>query len=161
SYPFPSAGYSSTIVEGGVSLGTSRTLSEASAITDAVPLALRRGAIDYSTSSKSLLANLRGTKFELPAPALDRAAVMAEVPSRAHLRMGTTEIATKRLTTEVAGDVEATRISVGMDGGSLDSLGMRRTADGVRLEWVRGSVEADRTILQEVANEVAAADTAA
>jgi hypothetical protein len=155
SYSYPSAGYPKTFTEGGVSLGSSKSLKTASQIQEEIPLQLRRGGLDYSVSkpgklSELKLANLKKTTFEFPPPQVDRVAVKASIPERARLRVGPTEMVAKRLTTEVVLRDGGGRIALETERGALGELHLGRTGDRVHLVWRDGGVEADRVVLEDV-----------
>jgi len=155
SYLFPSAGFPWTYIEGGVSLGSERSLNAASSIKSDIPLNLRRGALDYLQSKSGGLANLRGTIFELPRPEANGAHVLAELPQGARLRTGPTEISATSLTTDIAREADGARIAVGTDGGSVGMLHGESVPEGMRLDWRPGSIDADRVVLDRIANRAA------
>ena len=155
SYPFPIAGSLSAFIEGGVSLGSSKSLKAASRIQHEIPPALRRGTLDYSVSKPShaadlKLANLKKTTFEFPPARQKQASVKMTFPETARSRVGPTEMRVKALKTEIALEGGQGRITLETERGAMGGLHFESTDNGVRLLWRDGHIEADRVVLEDI-----------
>jgi hypothetical protein len=154
-YVFPSAGFLSTYVEGGVSLGSSKTLKTDSRTREDIPAILHRGTLDYETSIPRKLANIKRTIFEFLAPEGDVASVKMTVSENARLRAGPVEFTTKTITTQIAASDSNVSISLISNHGLLGELRAERTSQGVSLAWRDGPLEADGALLKEVSRDIA------
>lgn len=156
SYYYPSAGLSSTYTEGGVSLGSGRSLNSAARVSRTVPKHLRRGAMNAEHSARGKLHNLRGVAFNRPAGTARSARIHAEIPTSARLRGGPSELRIAKLNAHYEIGPNAGRIGLGTERGSLGRLEFTRTENGVRLNWNDGPVSNDGLVLAAFSRNQAA-----
>lgn len=150
SYDFPHAGGTGYIA-GGVSLGGSRALQTGTRISSSAASSLRRGGVNYNSSSfagsnralsflpralrpSNRLTALKGTTFELPTIARSgRAMVSMDVAAGTRLRHGGLELQARTLHTDIRLGAQSGRLSLQAGETRLAALRFERTAQGLRL----------------------------
>jgi hypothetical protein len=139
-------------VEGGVTLGSSRTVSAATHIAEDIAVAERRAGILYEESSAGRLITARKTTFEFPAPSRGRAAVDIGAQDGAlRLRLNGTELQTSRLSSEFASDVRGARVAMYVDATDFGSLATTRGPTALRLQWSDGVLSRDQDLIAGIA----------
>jgi len=155
SYYFQMAGTFSAYIQGGVTLGSSRSLSKATKISAEIPRSLRRSGLDYS---KPGLQNIRGTKFELPPASRGQAWVRMKLAQKTRMRAMGAEFSTEALSTSINRRGATGSLRIGMNAGDLGVLNFHKTGNGVKLAWGEGSLSADAKAMQALGKSYFAKD---
>lgn len=151
SYPFQSEWSRRSYIAGGVSLGGGRALQTGSRISLNVASQLRRGGVNYASSSSTLgsrawsllprslrpgsrLSTIKGTDFRLPAILhRSRASVSIDVARTARVRQGGIELQSRTVGTELMLGRSSGQLAIRAGDTHLSSLSFVRTRQGLRL----------------------------
>jgi len=155
SYQFQMAGANAAFIEGGVTLGSRKSLGAATTISAKIPRSLRRSGLDYS---KSGLQNLRGTTFELPPASRGQAWVRMKLAQKTRMRAMGAEFSTEALSTSINLRGATGSLRIGMNAGDLGVLNFHKTGNGVKLAWGEGSLSADAKAMQALGKSYFAKD---
>ena len=151
SYSFPSAGRASSVMSGGVSLGSAKSVKEGSLITRSLEPGLRRGGLDYSSSSASGLKGLKGSRFELRGPDARGGLVTSLQPGKtARFRSGPTAFQLHEFSTSIASKAGIGEVSLLANVGEFGRLTSHRIPGGSRLNWHHGGFGKDHSLASEV-----------
>ncbi len=142
SYPFQGLG-GSRYIEGGVSLGSMRSLAQGSRISSSLELSLRRAGLDYGKTGAGALTNFKGTTFELSTGIASEASqVVMKVSSSARLRGAGVELrGLSSIKSKLSIYSKHGEIVLGTDKASLGGLRFEHISAGVRLEWWSGRMQ--------------------
>jgi hypothetical protein len=161
SYSFAAAESDSAFIEGGVSLGSSRSVDPVSRYSSSIPHTLRRGSLDNEKSALDQLVNLKKVSFEFPAIRDGYALVDAKIPPDARLRMGGTELPFKKLRTGVSAHPRLKKITLEADDLTIGTIRVDTTTKGNRLIFEDASLLRERALLDEFAGKLARGETEA
>lgn len=139
-------------VQGGVTLGSFKSVTSGTRIAENVAPAVRRAGLRYERSTGDRLVSLREVSYDLPTPMRGGVADVVTTPKTGSaLRISGTDVRTSRLTTSIGVERRGGRISIGFDGAEFGRMSVVRGARGPQFRWSEGVAEHDAALLRSVA----------